>query len=180
MSSTIQRPSAAYLRRSGNVDSLPASTSWHAFSYPTSTFVHRIMTGLWLNIRTGWCRFLNITLHDFLLWSICTCLLVISCIIEQEPSPVGLRLAMFLACIWLVPINLHVRKLVREFRERGRDDSFIVTTAMLAFVFIKAFAIIDGYSMVALMRVPPCLTFAVWIASHWCNSDVPPQIHFGA
>lgn len=57
---------------------------------------------------------------------------------------------------------------------------FIVTAAMLSFILIKAFAILDGYSMVALIRIPICLTLAVWIASHWCNFDATPDVRFGA
>ena len=55
-----------------------------------------------------------------------------------------------------------------------------VTAAMLSFVFIKAFAILDGYSIVALLRIPICLTLAVWIASHWCKFDAMPDVRFGA
>lgn len=47
---------------------------------------------------------------------------------------------------------------------------------MLSFAFIKAFAVSSGYNVVALIRVPPCLTIAIWITSHWCNFDATPDI----
>lgn len=50
---------------------------------------------------------------------------------------------------------------------------------MLSFVFIKAFAILGGYSLVALIRVPPCFTLAAWIASHWCNFSAAPELPLG-
>jgi hypothetical protein len=58
----------------------------------------------------------------------------------------------------------------------------IITTAVLAFSLIKAFALLNGYDIVVILRIPPCVTLAFWLGSVWASSSREERsgIHFDA
>ncbi|KAI0168367.1 hypothetical protein BJ166DRAFT_522210 [Pestalotiopsis sp. NC0098] len=179
MSTTILQPHEAHLQSLDYTADTAAAATWPASRTYSTTNPNRnapssqhVTTNIWTMFQM---HLLRTTL-----WSLCISLMVMSCIVEQESSPMRIWLALCLLFSWLVPTSLHLHKLIRKFQRRGRVDSFIVTTAMLSFIFIKAFAILGGYSVAALIRVPPCFTLASWVASRWCKFDANPEIRFGA
>lgn len=88
ISPRIQEPLAAYLPRLGDSGVRPAV----AYAYSATTAItYGIMTCTWDAVPLFWAKY-RVHAVKIALWSLCISLMVVSCVIEHEPSSMRLWL----------------------------------------------------------------------------------------